>query len=86
MDHGAHPGCESRYLRRLRAALLADLEPEIMRALQVAVLLAAGHRQTAICRQLGCSSADFTRARLRLRRAAARLDVGDARGPLADDF
>src|SRR5262249_25329437 len=68
-------------LGALRAALLAELEPEITRALQVAVLLAAGHRCAAICKQLGCTSTEFTRARLRLRRAAKHLEAGDARGP-----
>jgi hypothetical protein len=32
-----------------------------------------------ICRQLDCSSSDFARAWARLRRAAKRLEVGDAR-------
>jgi hypothetical protein len=73
-------------LRGLRAALLTELEPEVTRTLQVAVLLAAGHRKSLICRQLGCSSSDFGRAWARLRRAAGRLEVGDARVPLADEF
>jgi hypothetical protein len=82
---GAQPD-QLHNLRGLRAALLAELEPEITLALGVAVLLAAGHKHAAICRTLDCSSSDFTRARQRLRRASKRLEVGDARGPLADDF
>jgi hypothetical protein len=84
-DHSAEPE-QLHNLRGLRATLLADLEPEIALALKVAVLLAAGHRKSVICRQLDCSSSDFARAWARLRRAAKRLEVGDARVPLADEF
>jgi hypothetical protein len=82
MDVGAHPGRESRYLRRLRAALIADLEPMITLTLRVAVMLAAGHRRrTEIAERVGATTREVDAAKRRLKRAAKRLDAGDAIGP-----
>ena len=79
-DHSSQPD-QLRNLRGLRAALLSDIEPLITLALQVAVLQAAGHRRAAIERQLGASRPDMDKAMRMVKRAAARLEAGDARGP-----
>lgn len=68
-------------LRRLRAALIADLEPEIQLALKVGVLHAAGHRRSEMIRQLGVTSHEMARAVEMVKRAAERLDGGDASRP-----
>jgi hypothetical protein len=71
-----------RQVRRLRAAILADLEPEIHLALEVAVLLAAGHKsRTQIGRQLRVTPKEMSAAVGMVRRAATRLDAGDASAP-----
>ena len=83
VDHSAQPD-QVHSLRGLRAALLSDLEPLITLALQVAVLQAAGHRRAAIERQLGASRPDMDKAMRMVKRAAGRLEAGDARGPGRD--
>jgi hypothetical protein len=82
-DLPARPARSCR-LGELRAAIIADCEPQITLALQVAVLLAAGYRRAEIARRLDCSPPEVDTARRWLRRAARRLDLGDdARGPRA---
>jgi hypothetical protein len=76
VDHSAQRD-QLQDLRGLRAALLADLEPQITLAMKIGVLQAAGHRRGEIERQLGCTSGEFARAALRIKSAAKRLDNGD---------
>jgi hypothetical protein len=69
----------SALVARLRRALIADLEPELKLACQVAVLQAAGHRRSEIARILQGASAPALRvAEARVKKAAQRLDQGDS--------
>lgn len=68
----------SPFLRRLRRAILEDLEPEVLLACRVAVLQAAGHKRSEIARILHDVTAPALRvAEQRVKKAAARLDAGD---------
>lgn len=69
----------SPFLLRLRRALIADLEPDLRLACQVAVLQAAGYRRSEIARQIeGVSAPALRVAEARVKKAARRLDQGDS--------
>jgi hypothetical protein len=71
------PRRSSPFLRHLRAALLADLEPELLLCEKIAVLLAAGCRRSEIARSLDATPAALRAAEARVKSAADRLDLGD---------
>jgi hypothetical protein len=64
-------------LRGLRKAL-QDMEPEITLALKVGVIQAAGYRRSEIAQRLDVPAHALRAAEARVKRAAPRLDQGDA--------
>lgn len=68
----------SAFLAGLRRALLADFERELVLSLKVAVLQASGYRRSEIARMLGAAPAAMRAAETRVKRAAERLDHGEA--------
>lgn len=77
MSVTAAPRRDSLFLRHVRAAMLLDLEPEVVLCERIAVLRASGYKPIEIRRMLGTHPADYSRAEARLKRAAERLDAGD---------
>ena len=74
----AAPTPRSRFLSHIRAAVLEDLEPEIVLAQKVAVLQACGFRRTEIACKLDAETPAALRlAEQRVKKAAERLDAGD---------
>jgi hypothetical protein len=67
----------SPFLRTLRRNMLIDLEPELVLACKVGVLLTAGWRRSEIQRRLGATPAEMRIAEQRVRRAAQRMDAGE---------
>lgn len=68
----------SSFLRSHRAALLRDLEPELLLCEKVAVLIAAGYKRTEVARMLVTETpAALRAAELRIKQATQRLDAGD---------
>ena len=72
------PAPPSPFLRSLRNAFEQDFLPERELACRVAVLLTAGYKRSEIQRKLDVSAVELKRAEERVRRAAPRLDHGDA--------
>jgi hypothetical protein len=60
-------------LQELRAALLADFEPEIQQTCRVAVLGIAGYKRHEIRETLGMTIDEYRRAEARLKAAMSRL-------------
>lgn len=65
------------FLHKLRAAVIAEHEPEINLVCQVAVLHAAGYRKSEIGQRLGATGAQLKAAFDKAKGAAIRLDPGD---------
>jgi hypothetical protein len=70
-----HIRAKSPFLRRMRAAIITDLEPTIRLTQQVAVLQAAGHKRTDIANRTGCSPAELRDALARVKRIAPDLEL-----------
>lgn len=68
----------SPFLRRLRKAILADLEPELQLACKVGVYQAAGYRRSEIARLVDATPPALRIAEARVKKAAVRLDQGDS--------
>ena len=67
----------SPFHARLRRALLADFEGELVLACRFGVLQAAGYRRSEIGRILQAPPAALRTAERRVKRAAESLDQGD---------
>jgi hypothetical protein len=68
---------KTQLLRDLRAAMLADFEPELQLAEKFAVLFAGGHTRSDIARLLDVTPAALKVAEARVKSAAGRLEAGD---------
>jgi hypothetical protein len=67
---------EHPFLRDLRRALVADAQAEIVLAMRVGVLRAAGRSHVQIAEKLDASRSDLEAAHTRLERATRTLNRG----------